>query len=352
MQHETKEGGSTNAWQDAMLTKFAAGDIPLTDEQDAHDIVKHFLATHQDWVVFAFLPPTWHHLGVPSHGKMTAGKQIRRLLHQVPQSEKRPFLHLSSPTFHKRSKTKCDWYVLSSSGLDALAAAAASTSIAALNSEVALQQHETMRDQQQHRREPWSGKRRRLEKDDNNNVEREKAGDDKDGEDTTVVYMIVNPNEVNALGKFKRYIGRTKCFRRRMREHQSVRSQCRLIRDAIQKYGFLTGTSTSHPMVCEILVAGGEEDMRYCESLYIEHYQTIAPFGYNMRVGDTVGLPRRPTSLVPLSTVLGSLPNVTLGKSLDTTLQNEATILMLEDVNTFLSAPEPHHADETRMLVK
>lgn len=328
-----------NAWQEAMLAKFASRDIPFADEHDAHDIVRNFLATHQSWVVFAFLPPTWDALGVPSHGKMTAGKQIRRLLHQVPHSEKRPFLHLSSPTFHKRSKTKCDWYVLSSSGLDALAAAAASTSIATLNSEVALRQHETRRGQQG----GWSGKRHRF---DDAKGEEEEGTEGGDVEGTAVVYMIVNPNEVNALGKFKRYIGRTKCFRRRMREHQSARSQCRLIRDAIQKYGFLTGTSTSHPMVCEILVAGGEEDMRYCESLYIEHYQTIAPFGYNMRVGDTVGLPRRSNSLVPLSTTLASLPNVTMGKSLHTALQNEATILMLEDVNTLLTTPKLSHVNE------
>ena len=114
-----------------------------------------------------------------------------------------------------------------------------------------------------------------------------------------VVYAIINLNERNAFGNYKCYIGRTTAFSRRMKQHQQSKSGCRLIRDAIQKYG-LYGNGESQPMIHRVLVSGKLEDMKWCETHYIEAYNSFAPNGYNLRAGDTAGMDNVSSSkLVP-----------------------------------------------------
>jgi hypothetical protein len=146
-------------------------------------------------------------------------------------------------------------------------------------------------------------------------------------EDSSVVYLITNPNEVNAFGHFKKYVGRTKCMRRRLKQHLSPYSGCRLLKNAILKYGFYGG-STSHPMHYEILVAGTSEDMKYCETTYIDQYNTLAPHGYNMKVGDTVDFPAN--ALVQRSTGLRF-------SFLSTPIQIKATSMVLNTINEILT---------------
>jgi len=143
---------------------------------------------------------------------------------------------------------------------------------------------------------------------------------------SSVVYMITNPNEVNKAGKFKRYIGRTSCLERRVRQHISPSSGCRLLKNAIGRHGFY-GSSRSHPMQYEILVAGGMEDMKYCETMLIQQYNTLAPNGYNMKVGDTFDFP---------TSTLASKPDVVTFKDLPTHFQIEAQRLVLHKVRGIL----------------
>lgn len=146
-------------------------------------------------------------------------------------------------------------------------------------------------------------------------------------EDSSVVYLITNPNEVNAFGHFKKYIGSTNCWPRRKKQHLSPYSGCRLLKNAIQKYGFYGGP-TSHPMHFEILVAGTREDMKYCETMYIDKYNTLAPHGYNMKVGDTVDFPVN--ALVQRSAGLGF-------PFLATPIQIKATSMVLNTINEIIT---------------
>lgn len=97
------------------------------------------------------------------------------------------------------------------------------------------------------------------------------------------VYMIKNEHELNAFGNPMVYIGRTRDLRKRLRQHVSVHSGCRLIRDALQR-------TPVHQMTVKPLVVGTAEDMRRCESDYIRLHDCVAPRGYNLRCGDTEGM--------------------------------------------------------------
>lgn len=91
------------------------------------------------------------------------------------------------------------------------------------------------------------------------------------------VYVIRNKKN----GKM--YVGRTKHFFKRMKQHQSPHSQCRLIALEIQKHGIGAFDIHIHAM-------GSEESMKFTESSIITALNTIAPHGYNLRCGDTQGM--------------------------------------------------------------
>lgn len=146
--------------------------------------------------------------------------------------------------------------------------------------------------------------------------------------ETAVVYMIINHNELNALGQPKRYIGRTTNLRKRLRQHQSPASGCRLLKNAMEKYGFY-GSAAYMAMTYQVLVAGSVEDMKTCETSYIQVYGTIAPYGYNMKVGDTMGFE---TSSIVVQ------PDVVKFDELPLKLQITSQSMVLDEITSFLSA--------------
>lgn len=87
-----------------------------------------------------------------------------------------------------------------------------------------------------------------------------------------VVYMFTFPNG-------KRYIGQTRNFKSRMIAHRkSTKNGCRLVRYAVNKYGW-------DNIKKEILVYCDEDKMDYFETSFIELYGSLNPGGYNLVSG-------------------------------------------------------------------
>lgn len=158
------------------------------------------------------------------------------------------------------------------------------------------------------------------------------------GESDCVVYLITNYNEYNPAGRPMRYVGRTISFDTRMQKHQQAKSGCRLMRDAIQKYG-LYGNGLSVPMTTEILIAGSSEDMKWCETHYIQDYNTLHPYGYNLKAGDTAGMNRTGE----LVTRDGTFHMEEVGA----TFQLEMGKGMLEDIQQIIASKE-----EEKLLIQ
>jgi group I intron endonuclease len=86
------------------------------------------------------------------------------------------------------------------------------------------------------------------------------------------IYCITSPSG-------KRYIGQTKRHpHKRYKEHTKYYSGCIALLNAIKKYG-----ETSMKM--EILLQINDELLNEYEQKFIIHYNTLEPFGYNIRSG-------------------------------------------------------------------
>jgi group I intron endonuclease len=89
--------------------------------------------------------------------------------------------------------------------------------------------------------------------------------------DNYVIYKHTSPSG-------KSYIGQTKQYDKRCKEHQTS-TGCRALSAAIKKYGWDT---FSH----EILIEGlSVDDANHWEAVFILEHNTVAPNGYNLRTG-------------------------------------------------------------------
>lgn len=87
-----------------------------------------------------------------------------------------------------------------------------------------------------------------------------------------VIYKYTSPSG-------KSYIGQTNNIVRRTREHKQSRSNSRLFRRAIEKYGWETFT---YELLADNLTI---DQSNYLEEHYIAEYNTMSPFGYNLKSG-------------------------------------------------------------------
>lgn len=100
------------------------------------------------------------------------------------------------------------------------------------------------------------------------------------GETLVTIYKIVYLPDNRAV-----YTGRTKNTERRMRQHASASSGCRLLRNAIRRHGI--GKFAIQPIVrCMPTDADANE------SYYIMSNRTMHPNGYNLRHGSMAGIDR------------------------------------------------------------
>lgn len=82
----------------------------------------------------------------------------------------------------------------------------------------------------------------------------------------------------------KQYVGQTsRTLEQRWREHCSNGSQCTYLHHAINKYG------KENFKVEQIDIALDQEELDYKECQYIKHYNTLAPNGYNLNSGGSLG---------------------------------------------------------------
>jgi group I intron endonuclease len=91
-----------------------------------------------------------------------------------------------------------------------------------------------------------------------------------------LIYMFTSPNG-------KQYIGQTCNFSRRISEHRGSSTKCRVIHNAITKYGF---ENFDLSILEENLSI---EEANLMERYYIEKFNTISPNGYNLRYGGKSG---------------------------------------------------------------
>lgn len=82
----------------------------------------------------------------------------------------------------------------------------------------------------------------------------------------------------------KQYVGQTtRTLEQRWREHCSNNSQCTYLHYAITKYG------KENFKVEQIDIALDQDELDYKESQYIKSYNTLAPNGYNLNTGGSIG---------------------------------------------------------------
>lgn len=87
-----------------------------------------------------------------------------------------------------------------------------------------------------------------------------------------IIYMYTSPSG-------KRYIGQTKNFKNRERQHKYSGSKCSAFANAIKKYGYAN-------LKLEILeVSLTIEEANIKEEYYIDKYSSLAPNGYNLQTG-------------------------------------------------------------------
>ena len=91
------------------------------------------------------------------------------------------------------------------------------------------------------------------------------------------IYKLVYSPENRAV-----YTGRTKDPGRRLAQHTSASSKCRLVRNAVRRYG-------RAKFAIEPLVRCSPEDADANESYYIMANGTMYPNGYNLRHGNMAG---------------------------------------------------------------
>ena len=77
----------------------------------------------------------------------------------------------------------------------------------------------------------------------------------------------------------KKYVGRTKNFIRRLKQHSRVDSGCRLIRDAIQMDGIQSFDK-------EVLAYCDAANAARVEAFFIQKYDAVTPNGYNISAGN------------------------------------------------------------------
>lgn len=88
---------------------------------------------------------------------------------------------------------------------------------------------------------------------------------------TGIVYCITSPSN-------KQYIGQTKrSLEKRLLEH-SKQTGCRLIYNAIKKYGMLN-------LKVEVLQECNIDELNFYEEKFISDLNTMHPHGYNIRSG-------------------------------------------------------------------
>lgn len=105
----------------------------------------------------------------------------------------------------------------------------------------------------------------------------------------------------------KSYIGQTKHIEKRTKEHQTKHSECRVFKNAIQKYGFENFTT-------EILAENlSLEEANILEEKFISDYNTIVPNGYNLKSGGLSQIPSQ-ESLELMSIVKRGELNPNYGK--------------------------------------
>lgn len=91
------------------------------------------------------------------------------------------------------------------------------------------------------------------------------------------IYRITN--KINNM----KYIGQTiGDLNERFRHHCNKRSNCRYLKNALQKYG-------KHNFKFELICVCFDSDCDIYEKQYIEKYNTIVPNGYNLREGGQSG---------------------------------------------------------------
>ncbi len=79
----------------------------------------------------------------------------------------------------------------------------------------------------------------------------------------------------------KSYIGVTQNMQRRIRGHRSPSSQCVLLRNAVQKYGW-------DSFVTNVLATSSTlEEALALEQRFIAEHQTLSPTGYNLKTSGT-----------------------------------------------------------------
>lgn len=88
---------------------------------------------------------------------------------------------------------------------------------------------------------------------------------------SNVVYKIEN------ILNGKRYIGRTKDFERRMTQHEYANGQNPLLHNAINKYSW---NCFSKEIVHKDIP---DEFVRFMEDTYISYFNSLHPYGYNLR---------------------------------------------------------------------
>lgn len=87
-----------------------------------------------------------------------------------------------------------------------------------------------------------------------------------------LIYKFTSPSG-------KSYIGQTNRLKRRIVEHQSIRSECSGLSRAIQKYGW-------DNFIIEIIADNlSLEDANILEVYYINEHNTLSPYGYNLKNG-------------------------------------------------------------------
>lgn len=138
------------------------------------------------------------------------------------------------------------------------------------------------------------------------------------------VYAILNHAELNAAGAPMIYVGRSGDLVRRLREHQSPNSQCKLIRNAIQRDGF-------HNMTVKVLVVGHPDAIRRSETAAIARFGCVYPHGYNLRCGDTAALQEECALAVADAPVEM--------EELEPSMQVYAQLLAVQDVQALCAPP-------------
>lgn len=109
-------------------------------------------------------------------------------------------------------------------------------------------------------------------------------------EDSATIYSIIYKPTGQPV-----YVGRTKDPHRRLHEHASKVSKCRLVKNAFLKHG--RSSFTLEPIMrCSI----GDADAN--ESYWIVKKNTLYPNGYNLRHGSKAGEETASLAIVPLCT--------------------------------------------------